>query len=82
MAHIVQKFLYGKICIELRVLGHIANPVEVAPAHLDGVFTVQMDHEMCIRDRIRLSMDEISHLEELGDVAGVHTLREWEQEMV
>ena len=44
LAHIVQKFLYGKICIELRVLGHIANLVEVAPAHLDGVFTVQMDH--------------------------------------
>ena len=58
LAHIVQKFLYGKICIELRVLGHIANLVEVAPAHLDGVFTVQMDHAAAGRQYSNQNIDQ------------------------
>ena len=58
LTHIVQEFLYGKIRIELRVLGHIANLVEVAPAHLDGVFTVQMDHAAAGRQYSNQNIDQ------------------------
>ena len=58
LTHIVQEFLYGKIRIELRVLGHIANLVEVAPAHLDGVFTVQMDHAAAGRQYSNQNVDQ------------------------
>lgn len=76
----------------LREVGarHSATPAQIATAWaiakgtlpIIGVTKVKQVEEAAAAAQIRLSMDEISHLEELGDVAGVHTLREWEQEMV
>ena len=69
---------------------HSATPAQIATAWaiakgtlpIIGVTKVKQVEEAAAAAQIQLSMDEISHLEELGDVAGVHTLREWEQEMV
>lgn len=32
--------------------------------------------------QIELTAEEVSRLEKLGDETGVHTLREWEKEMI
>lgn len=76
----------------LREVGvrHSATPAQIATAWaiakgtlpIIGVTKVKQVEEAAAAAQIQLSMDEISHLEELGGAAGVHTLREWEQEMV
>jgi len=45
-----------------------------------GVTKVKQVEEAAAR--IELTPDEISRLERLGDETGVHTLREWEKEMI
>ena len=47
-----------------------------------GITKVKQAEEAAAATQIQLSLDEISHLEELGDATGVHTLRAWEQKMV
>lgn len=81
-----------QLIASLREVGarHSATPAQIATAWaiakgtlpIIGVTKVKQVEEAAAAAQIQLSMDEISHLEELGDAAGVHTLREWEQEMV
>lgn len=76
----------------LREVGarHSATPAQIATAWaiakgtlpIIGVTKVKQVEEAAAAAQIQLSMDEISHLEKLGDATGVHTLREWEQEMI
>ncbi len=47
-----------------------------------GVTKVRQVEEAAAAAQINLTADEISLLERLGDETGVHTLREWEKEMV
>lgn len=69
---------------------HGATPAQIATAWavakgtlpIIGVTKVKQVEDAAAAAQIQLSMDEIFHLEELGDAAGVHPLREWEQEMV
>ena len=80
-----------QLIASLREVGarHSASPAQIATAWaiakgtlpIIGVTKVKQVEEAAAAAQIRLSMDEISHLEELGGAAGVHTLREWEQEM-
>lgn len=81
-----------QLIASLREVGarHSAAPVQIATAWaiakgtlpIIGVTKVKQVEEAAAAAQIQLSMDEISRLEELGDATGVHTLREWEQEMV
>ena len=81
-----------QLIASLREVGarHSAAPAQIATAWaiakgtlpIIGVTKVKQVEEAAAAAQIQLSMDEISRLEELGDATGVHTLREWEQEMV
>lgn len=81
-----------QLIASLREVGarHSASPAQIATAWaiakgtlpIIGVTKVKQVEEAAAAAQIQLSMDEISHSEELGDAAGVHTLREWEQEMI
>ena len=81
-----------QLIASLREVGarHSASPAQIATAWaiakgtlpIIGVTKVKQVEEAAAAAQIQLSMDEISRLEELGDATGVHTLREWEQEMV
>lgn len=70
--------------------GHSAAPSQIATAWaiakgtlpIIGVTKVKQVEEAAAAAQIQLSQDEIAHLEKLGDATGVHTLREWEQEMI
>lgn len=76
----------------LREVGarHSATPAQIATAWaiakgtlpIIGVTKVKQVEEAAAAAQIQLSQDEITHLEKLGDATGVHTLREWEQEMI
>lgn len=77
---------------ELRRIGktHNASPAQIATAWaiskgtlpIVGVTKVKQVEEAFAAAQIRLDAEEVSHLEKLGDETGVHTLREWEKEMV
>lgn len=77
---------------ELRRIGktHNASPAQIATAWaiakgtlpIVGVTKVKQVEEAFAAAQIRLDEEEVSHLEKLGDETGVHTLREWEKEMV
>ena len=77
---------------ELKILGtrFDASPAQVATAwaiaqgtlHLIGVTKVSQVEEALAASQIELTPEEISRLEKLGDETGVHTLREWEAEMI
>ena len=47
-----------------------------------GVTKVKQVEEAAQASQITLTSEEICRLEKLGDETGVHTLREWEKEMV
>ena len=47
-----------------------------------GVTKVHQVEEAAAAAQIILTADEITLLERLGDETGVHTLREWEKEMI
>lgn len=76
---------------ELRSIGerHQASPAQIATAWaiakgtlpIIGVTKVRQVEEAAAAAQIVLSDGEVSRLEELGDQAGVDTLREWEREM-
>lgn len=77
---------------ELKIIGtrFDASPAQVATAWaiakgtlpIIGVTKVKQVEEAAAAARIELTQEEISRLERLGDEAGVHTLREWEKEMI
>lgn len=77
---------------ELRSIGaaHGASPAQVATAWaiakgtlpIIGVTKVRQVEEAAAAAQIALSGEEVSRLEQLGDEAGVDTLRDWEKEMV
>lgn len=77
---------------ELAVIGtrFNASPAQVATAWaiakgtlpIIGVTKVKQVEEAAQAARITLTAEEICHLEKLGDETGVHTLREWEKEMI
>ena len=76
---------------ELKIIGtrFDASPAQVATAWaiakgtlpIIGVTKVRQVEEAAKAAQIVLTADELSRLERLGDETGVHTLREWEQEM-
>ena len=80
------------LIMELRRIGkrHQASPAQIAAAWaaakgtlpIIGVTKVKQVEEAAAAAQIVLSDEEILRLEELGDEAGVDTLREWENEMV
>lgn len=47
-----------------------------------GVTTVEQVEEAAAAAQIELTAEEVSRLEKLGDETGIHTLREWEKEMI
>ncbi len=77
---------------ELEIVGtrFCASPAQVAAAWaiakgtlpIIGVTKVSQVEEALTASQIELTTEEISRLEKLGDEAGVHTLREWEEEMI
>ncbi len=77
---------------ELKILGtrFDASPAQVATAWaiakgtlpIIGVTKVSQVEEALAASQIELTPEEISRLEKLGDETGVHTLREWEAEMI
>lgn len=77
---------------ELEIIGtrFDASPAQVAAAWaiakgtlpIIGVTKVSQVEEALAASQIKLTAEEISRLEKLGDEAGVHTLREWEEEMI
>lgn len=76
---------------ELRSIGekYKASPAQIAAAWaiakgtlpIIGVTKVRQAEEAAKAAQIILTEEEVSHLEKLGDEAGVDTLREWEKEM-
>ena len=76
---------------ELKIVGtrFDASPAQVATAWaiakgtlpIIGVTKASQVEEAAKAAKIKLTVDEISRLERLGDETGVHTLREWEKEM-
>lgn len=77
---------------ELRIIGtrFNASPAQVATAWaiakgtlpIIGVTKVKQVEEAAAAAQIELTAEEVRSLENLGDETGVHTLREWEKEMV
>lgn len=77
---------------ELEIIGtrFCASPAQVAAAWaiakgtlpIIGVTKVSQVEEALAASQIKLTAEEISRLEKLGDETGVHTLREWEEEMI
>ena len=77
---------------ELSVIGtrFNASPAQVATAWaiskgtlpIIGVTKVKQVEEAAQAAQITLTEEEICRLEKLGDETGVHTLREWEKEML
>lgn len=75
----------------LRTIGerHNASPAQVATAWaiakgvlpIIGVTKVRQVEQAAVAAQLHLTDDEVSMLERLGDETGVHTLREWEQDM-
>jgi len=67
-----------------------ASPAQVATAWaiakgtlpIIGVTKVRQVEEAAEAAQITLTAEEVARLEKLGDETGVHTLREWEKEMV
>lgn len=47
-----------------------------------GVTKVKQVEEAAAAAQIELTAEEVRRLEKLGNETGVHTLREWEKEMV
>lgn len=76
---------------ELKQVGekHDASPAQIATAWaiakgtlpIIGVTKVSQVEEAAKAAQIKLSAQEVSRLEKLGDETGVRTLREWEKEM-
>ena len=76
---------------ELKRIGteHDASPAQIATAWaiakgtlpIIGVTKVSQVEEAAKAAQIKLSVEEVSYLEKLGDETGVKTLREWEKEM-
>ena len=76
---------------ELKIVGtrFDASPAQVATAWaiakgtlpIIRVTKASQVEEAAKAAEIKLTVDEISRLERLGDETGVHTLREWEKEM-
>lgn len=76
---------------ELKWIGekHDASPAQIATAWaiakgtlpIIGVTKVSQVEEAAKAAQIKLSAQEVSRLEKLGDETGVKTLREWEKEM-
>ena len=68
---------------------HGASPAQVATAWaiakdalpIIGVTKVKQVEEAASAANISLTQQEIARLEELGNAAGIHTLREWDHEM-
>lgn len=77
---------------ELKIIGtrFDASPAQIATAWaiakgtlpIIGVTKVSQVEEALAASQIELTPEEISRLEKLGDETGVHTLREWEAEMI
>lgn len=77
---------------ELKAVGgrYNATPAQVATAWaikkgtlpIIGVTRVNQVEEAAAAAQIILTDEEVSRLEKFGDETGVHTLREWEKEMV
>lgn len=77
---------------ELEIIGtrFDASPAQVATAWaiakgtlpIIGVTKVSQVEEALAASQIKLTEEEIIRLEKLGDETGVHTLREWEEEMI
>ena len=77
---------------ELAVIGtrFDASPAQIATAWaiakgtlpIIGVTKVKQVEEAARAVQITLTAEEVSRLEKLGDETGVHTLREWEKEMI
>lgn len=77
---------------ELKIIGtrFNASPAQVATAWaiakgtlpIIGVTKVKQVEEAAVAAQIELTAEEARRLEKLGDETGVHTLREWEKEMV
>lgn len=77
---------------ELKHIGkqHNASPAQIATAWaivkgtlpIIGVTKVSQVREAFTAAQIELGPEEVGCLEKLGDETGVHTLREWEKEMV
>lgn len=80
-----------QLVAELKRIGeiHQASPAQIAAAWaitkgtlpIIGVTKTEQVEEAARTANIALTVQEIEHLETLGDQAGVHTLREWEKEM-
>ena len=80
-----------KLIDEMKTIGtrYHAGPAQIATAWaiakgtlpIIGVTKVRQVEEAAKALEIRLTDEEISRLERLGDETGVHTLREWEKEM-
>ncbi len=76
---------------ELEIVGtrFDASPAQVATAWaiakgtipIIGVTKVHQVEEAAKAAQIKLTAEEISRLERMGDATGVHTLRKWEKEM-
>lgn len=76
---------------ELKRIGteHDASPAQIATAWaiakgtlpIIGVTKISQVEEAAKAAQIKLSVEEVSYLEKLGDETGVKTLREWEKEM-
>ena len=79
----------------IEALKQIGNQYNVTPAQIAtawaiakgtlpiiGVTKVHQVEEAAAAAQIILTADEITLLERLGDETGVHTLREWEKEMI
>lgn len=77
---------------ELKIIGtrFNASPAQVATAWaiakgtlpIIGVTKVKQVEEAAAAAQIELTAEEVRRLEKLGNETGVHTLREWEKEMV
>lgn len=76
-------------------LKHIGTHWEASPAQIAtawaiakgtvpiiGVTKVKQVEEAVAAAQIKLTAEEIRRLEKLGDETGIHTLREWEKEMI
>lgn len=77
---------------EMRKIGdkYNANPAQIATAWalakgtlpIIGVTKVKQVEEASAAAKIKLTSEEITTLQELGDKTGVSTLREWEKQMI
>ncbi len=82
----------GKLTEEMKLIGsqHNASPAQIAIAWaiakgtipIIGVTKVKQVEEAAEAAQIRLSDEEVSILEKKSDETGIHTLREWEKEMI